>query len=87
MVADGSEQWQTQYQTAGSSGDDQEVAAATVPAVFRVGSGTATSGQTRAAPSQPYGQEMVGGTVSLDERTNLHGCNVFSTTFNEELTF
>ena len=51
MVANGSNQWQTQYPSAGSSGNGQEVATATVPAVFRRGSGTATSGQSQAAGS------------------------------------
>jgi len=42
---------ETQYPSAGSSGDGQEVATATVPAVFRVGSGTTTFGQSQAAAS------------------------------------
>ena len=51
MVADSSKQRQTQYSSAGSSGDGQEVATAKVPALFRVVSGTATSGQPQAAAS------------------------------------
>ena len=51
MVTDGSNQWQTQYPTAGSSGDGQEVAAATMPTVFRAGSATVTSWQSQAAAS------------------------------------
>ena len=57
MVTDGSSQRQTQHPTAGSIGDGQEDATATVPAVFRVSSGTATSGQSQAAGSHT-GREL-----------------------------